>query len=74
MGGAEYIEITAPSLALGFAGPFDIVIDGIVVATILPGESYFFDPLADVTTFDLLGIYPLLDIEDAGAPVNGKKP
>lgn len=63
-GGAEFLEVMAPTM--GFTGPFDIIVDGIVVASILPGESYFFDPLDDVTTFDLVGILPLLDIADAG--------
>lgn len=68
--GTEFVEVRAPSLSVGFAGPFDIVIDGIVVASILPGESYFFDPLDDplvhVTRFDLVGIFPFLDIAGPG--------
>ncbi|MFZ5836238.1 MAG: PEP-CTERM sorting domain-containing protein [Pseudomonadota bacterium] len=62
--GAEFLEVMAP--LTGFTGPFDIIVDGIVVATILPGESYSFDPDDDVTTFDLMGILPLLDVADAG--------
>ncbi|MDO9167071.1 MAG: PEP-CTERM sorting domain-containing protein [Rhodoferax sp.] len=62
--GAEFIEVMAP--LVGFTGPFDIVIDGVVVASIAPGGSYFFDPLDDVTTFDLVGILPLLDIAGPG--------
>lgn len=63
-GGAEFLEVMAPTA--GFAGPFDIVVGGTTVDSILPGESYFFDPLDDVTSFDLVGILPLLDIADAG--------
>ena len=62
--GTEFVEVKAPTV--GFTGPFDIVIAGIVVASILPGESYFFDPLADVTSFDLVGIFPFLDIAGPG--------
>lgn len=62
--GAEFIEVMAPTS--GFSGPFDIIVGGVTVASLLPGESYFFDPDADVTIFDLVGINPLLDIADPG--------
>jgi len=62
--GAEFISVTAPTV--GFAGPFDIVIGGITVASLVPGGSYDFDPLADVTSFDLVGINPLLDVTAPG--------
>lgn len=62
VGGGEFLEVMAPTV--GFIGPFDIIVDGITVASILPGGSYFFDPL--VTTFELRGISPLLDVADPG--------
>lgn len=64
VGGGEFLEVMAPTV--GFTGPFDIIVGGITVASILPGGSYFFDPLADVTTFELRGISPLLDVADPG--------
>jgi len=62
--GAEFIGVRVPTV--GFAGPFDIVIGGITVASLDPGESYLFDSLADVTSFDLVGINPLLDVTATG--------
>lgn len=68
LGGGEFLEIIAPTI--GFSGPFDIFVGGALVGSILPGESFSFDPGGDplihVTKFDLRGISPTLDVADPG--------
>jgi hypothetical protein len=67
-GGATFTSITLPSAGLGF-GTIDVVVDGIVVATLTSEDAveggidtYVFG--AGVSTFSLVGLDMELDVED----------
>ncbi len=65
---AEFLFVDVPPAAFGF-GPIDLVIGGVVVATLI-GDGGGFDFLANgfsgVQTFSLVGIDPLLDSAGPG--------
>lgn len=56
----EFFSVTTP-LGLGFSSVDVTTIDG-VLATLAPGDSFNFS--AGVDTFSLIGLSPLLDVED----------
>jgi hypothetical protein len=63
-GGAEFTEIGAPPLSLGFAGPFTISSGGSTLGVIAPGETFMFG--SGITSFTLSGISELLDTAAPG--------
>ena len=54
----------APDATFGF-GDIDIVIGGLVVGTLSPGDSFDLTPYA-TSTFKLVGLDKILDLEDPG--------
>lgn len=50
--GGEFLEVMVPSAAFGF-GPLDVLVGGMIVATLDPGENYLFGP--GVTNFSIVG-------------------
>jgi hypothetical protein len=57
-GGATFLEVAPPPASFGF-GPVQVVINNTTVATLNPGQPFFFPP--GVTTFDLRGFTPQVD-------------
>jgi len=69
-GGATFLSVTLPSAAKGF-GDIDVVVDGIVVATLssddaIEGGIDTFTFAAGVSSFELRGLDMPLDIADSG--------
>ncbi|MCU4674849.1 hypothetical protein N7931_04290 [Catenovulum sp. 2E275] len=63
-GGAVFDLVTTPDASYGF-GDVDVVVDGVVVATLNPGDTFDFSTLATaVSSFKLVGLDMLLDIAD----------
>lgn len=58
-GGASFSKLTAPPLALGFAGPFTISSGGAILGTVSPGADFLFG--SGIHAFTLSGITPGID-------------
>jgi hypothetical protein len=63
-GQATFIEVASPPASFGF-GPVKVVVGGVVVDLLNPGEDFFFGP--GVTSFSLEGISPFVDATDPQA-------
>lgn len=62
-GGALFSEVMTPDASFGF-GDIDVMVDGVVVATLAPGGMFDFSTLGmDISSFMLVGLDRLLDIE-----------
>lgn len=63
--GGTFIAVGAPPESMGF-GEIVLVIDGVVVDELDPGEIFYFldKGYAGITTFELRGISPLVDPEN----------
>ena len=64
VGGGLFTEVMAPDASFGF-GDIDIVVDGVVVGTLSPGDSFDLTPYS-TSTFKLVGLDKILDIADPG--------
>ncbi|NCP63875.1 MAG: hypothetical protein GW763_12030 [Paraglaciecola sp.] len=62
VGGGLFTEVMAPDASFGF-GTIDIVIGGVVVGTLAPGDSFDLSPYT-TSTFKLVGLGKVLDIAD----------
>jgi hypothetical protein len=63
-GQGTFIEVAPPPASFGF-GPVKVVVGGVVVDILNPGEDFFFAP--GVTSFSLEGISPFVDANDPKA-------